>query len=339
MKRSVFAASAPGKVTLFGEHFVVYGNTAILAAIDRRTVASTRIADETRIASDIGAAVEYGPKGARPIRGGGKAVAALAPIHASVKKILDAHGKNVGVDLSLTSNIPDGIGLGSSAASCVAAVASVDSLFSAHDKYWVCERAIESERMVHKNASGADCYVSAFGGIIRYSKEGGYSKVKAGKPLRMVVSSTGIRHSTGDLVEKVRRFRESNKALFSDLSSQAGEISLKAMGAIESGKIREIGHLMLENQRLLKAIGVSHPKSEEIIDLCLNSGALGAKVTGAGGGGAVICLASSTDESKRISSRLIKKGHESMEVQVDYRGLVVRRSSGEGTVKRSQTEQ
>lgn len=337
MKRSARRASAPAKVILFGEHFVVHGNPALLAAVNKRTIASARIADKPRIAieSNIGAAVEYGPNGARPMMGGRKAVSVLDPICASVRNVLNAHGKNVGIDLRIVSDIPEGIGLGSSAASCVATVAAVDSLFSSHDKSWICERAIESERMVHKNSSGADCYVCTFGGIIHYSKEGGYGRVKPGKVLRMIVSNTGLRHATGDLVEKVRRFREDNKVLFNDISGQAGEITSKALRSLESGNVRRVGQLMLENQTLLKVIGVSHRKSEEIIDLCMKSGALGAKITGAGGGGAVICLSPSKQESRQILSRLVKEGYESMEVNVDHRGVVVGKSEISRSVTRS----
>jgi mevalonate kinase len=322
MKSIKHVASAPAKVILFGEHFVVYGAPAILAAINRRTTATARIRadDKIVIRSDIGTSAEYsrtnvGKRDTTPNE-------ILEPIHDAVKRVLDASDKSSGVELDLQSEIPYGIGLGSSAASCVSAIAAVDSLFASHQKKWVCERAIESERMIHKNSSGADCYISTFGGIMRYSKDVGYKGLEVARNLNLVVSSTGIRHSTGDLVERVRTFREAGLLNFSELAKQASEICGKAEQSIRSGNLDNLGRLMTENQVLLKGIGVSHRKAEELIELSMKAGALGAKITGAGGGGAVIALARSRGDGARIASLISNAGYESLQAQVDHKGLI-----------------
>ncbi|HKU49133.1 MAG TPA: hypothetical protein VJP79_04225, partial [Nitrososphaera sp.] len=202
-------ASAPAKVILFGEHFVVYDAPAILAAIDRRTSASARLINDRSIIvrSDTGASAQYGESDFKAIQGGEKARMILDPIYHAVKNVIAANNPmdNIGLELELSSTVPIGIGLGSSAAACVASVASVDSLFGSHSRDWICERAVESERMIHRNSSGADCYISTFGGVIRYSKKDGYQKVEVKEKIRLVVCNTGIQHSTGDLVEGVRK--------------------------------------------------------------------------------------------------------------------------------------
>ena len=322
MKSVKRVASAPAKVILFGEHFVVYGTPAILAAINRRTTATARIRvdDKIVIKSDIGTSAEYSR--ANVGSGGTTPNAILDPIHDAVNRVLDASDKSSGVDLAIQSNIPYGIGLGSSAASCVSAVAAVDSLFRSHQEKWICERAIESERMIHKNSSGADCYISTFGGIMRYSRDARYKRLEVARNLSLVVSSTGIRHSTGDQVERVRKFREADLTNFNDLANQASDICTKANQAIQSGNLDKLGRLMTENQLLLKGIDVSHRKAEELIELSMKAGALGAKITGAGGGGAVIALARSRRDGTRIATLFSKAGYESLEVQVDHKGLL-----------------
>jgi mevalonate kinase len=324
-------ASAPAKVILFGEHFVVYGSPAILAAINKRICveAHTIIHDENKIVirSDIGVAGEYHNNGKfNALEGGSKAKAVLDPLYGAIRQVLLMRNKkNIGIEIGISSRVPTGIGLGSSAASCVATVAAVDSLFQknpSRDK--VCKLAIESERLIHKRTSGADCYVSTFGGLMQYcGKSKSFKNIETKESLSLVVASSGIKRSTSDLVAGVKKFKETNRTLFESLSKQASDICLQACTAIESGKCDKIGELMNENQIILQQIGISHHKVRDIIDICSKAGAIGAKMTGAGGGGAVIALAASKQESNKIASHIKAAGYQSFKVQIDYNGLYV----------------
>jgi mevalonate kinase len=328
-------ASAPAKVILFGEHFVVYGSPAILAAINKRISVDARtiIHDENKIVirSDIGVAGEYHNNGEfNALEGGSKAKAVLDPLYGAIRQVLLMRNKkkkkkNIGIEIGISSRVPAGIGLGSSAASCVATVAAVDSLFQKNpSRQKVCELAIESERLIHKRTSGADCYVSTFGGLMQYyGKSKSFKNIETKGSLSLVVASTGIKHSTSDLVAGVKRFKDTNRILFESLSKQASDICLQACTAIESGKCDKIGELMNENQIILQQIGISHHKVRDIIDICSKAGAIGAKITGAGGGGAVIALAASKQESTKIASHVKAAGYQSFEVEIDYNGLYV----------------
>ena len=328
-------ASAPAKVILFGEHFVVYGSPAILAAINKRISVDARtiIHDENKIVirSDIGVAGEYRNNGEfNALEGGSKAKAVLDPLYGAIRQVLLMRNKkkkkkNIGIEIGISSRVPPGIGLGSSAASCVATVAAVDSLFQKNpSRQKVCELAIESERLIHKRTSGADCYVSTFGGLMQYyGKSKSFKNIETKRSLSLVVASTGIKHSTSDLVAGVKRFKDTNRILFESLSKQASDICLQACTAIKSGKCDKIGELMNENQIILQQIGISHHKVRDIIDICSKAGAMGAKITGAGGGGAVIALAASKQESTKIASHVKAAGYQSFEVEVDYKGLYV----------------
>lgn len=324
-------ASAPAKVILFGEHFVVYGSPAILAAINKRISVDARtiIHDENKIVirSDIGVAGEYHNNGEfNALEGGSKSKSVLDPLYGAIRQVLlMKNKKNIGIEIGISSRVPAGIGLGSSAASCVATVAAVDSLFQKNpSRQKVCEIAIESERLIHKRTSGADCYISTFGGLMQYyGKSKSFKNIETNESLSLVVASTGIKHSTSDLVAGVKRFKDKNRILFESLSKQASDICLQACTAIESGKYDKIGELMNENQILLEQIGISHHKAREIIDICSKAGAIGAKTTGAGGGGAVIALAASKQESTKIASHIKAAGYQSFEVEIDYNGLYV----------------
>lgn len=326
-------ASAPAKVILFGEHFVVYGSPAILAAINKRISVDARIIipNENKIIvrSDIGVAGEYNNNNNgkfNALEGGSKAKALLDPLYGAIRQVLLLRNKkNIGIEIGISSSVPAGIGLGSSAASCVATVAAVDSLFEKNpSRQTVCKLAIKSERLIHKRSSGADCYVSTFGGLMQYyGKSKSFKKIETKESLSLVVASTGIKHSTSELVAGVKRFKDTNRTLFESLSKQASDICLQACTAIESGKYDKIGELMNQNQIILQQIGISHHKVHDIIDICRKAGAIGAKMTGAGGGGAVIALAASKQESTKIASHIKAAGYQSFEVEIDYNGLYV----------------
>jgi mevalonate kinase len=327
-------ASAPAKVILFGEHFVVYGGPAILAAINKRISVDARtiIHEQNKIVirSDIGVAGEYHNKGEfNALEGGSKAKSVLDPLYGAIRQVLlmrnEEKNNDIGIEIGISSRVPPGIGLGSSAASCVASVAAVDSLFQKNpSRQEVCKLAIESERLIHKRTSGADCYISTFGGLMQYyGNSKSFKNIETKGSLPLVIASTGIKHSTSDLVATVKRFKDTNRILFESLSKQASDICLQAFTAIESGKCDKVGELMNENQIILQQIGVSHHKVREIIDICSKAGAIGAKITGAGGGGAVIALAASKRESTKIASRVKAAGYQSFEVEIDYNGLYV----------------
>ena len=306
-------ASAPGKIILFGEHFVVHGTEAILAAIDRRiTVTSEAIDGQViRIESELGDEEVGIPDAARTPE--------LRPFAFIAKKMIREFSHRGGIRIRIESDIPHGVGLGSSSASCVAAAASVAGLFARRPRGEICRLAIEAEKTIFEDTSGADCTVCTFGGIITYGRNSGFEKIGFEPSLQLVVSDSETTHSTGEVVAGVSKYREDNMERFEDLCRRESGLIDRAKRQIQGGGPRQIGESMRENQRYLEEIGVSSQTLQRMIGLA-DMHSFGSKITGAGGGG---CIISITDEAslghtiKALRENRIK----SFGAKIDYSGL------------------
>jgi mevalonate kinase len=323
LEKSFAETSAPAKIILFGEHFVVYNKPAILASVTKRIKVGAYLnnSNTINIKSDLGMEGSYEDSNFKLIKGGNDSQAILYPLYSSARSVLSERHQILGLDIVVNSEIPHGIGLGSSAASCVATVAAVDSLFHKPDKQYVCDTAIKSERLIHHNSSGADCYISTFGGLMYYIKNEGFNKIYSKKDLSLIIGNTGIRHSTGVLVASVKRFKDKNSSLFNSLSHHAEIICRDAFTAITTGDEKKLGKLMIENHTLLQHIGVSHDKVDYLVNLCIENGALGAKLTGAGGGGIMIALVPQ-EQKLNIISTIEKNGCKCIAAEIDFDGLI-----------------
>jgi mevalonate kinase len=320
-------ASAPAKVMLFGEHFVVYGGPAILGSIDRRVRVTAQCINsaEINISSDTGFFASYSSEVLEePGLYFSEAQSFLYPLYAAIYNVLKDHlvGRNLGVKIDIISDVPWGVGLGSSAASCVATVAAVGSLFVKPEKGWVYSRALRAEKIIHKNSSGADCHISTFGGLIYYVKNTQNKKIRSKRDLSLVVINTGIKHSTKAQISLVKNFRIQNRLLFNDLANNATHICNEAVSAIGSGDKRRLGDLMNENHSLLKEIGVSNDEINDLVKLCLDNGALGAKLTGAGGGGSVVALLPDKYHTDFIAKLSKKRSSQCIPIKIGSSGLL-----------------
>ena len=157
-------ASAPAKIILFGEHFVVHGTKAILAAIDKRvTVTTTFTENKTiKINSELGT-IEV------PISSSHEEVKSeFRPFVYLANKIINSEQNVSGLEITIDSDIPIGVGLGSSSACCVAAAASISELFNELSSEEILKMSIEAEKTIFPDTSGADCTVCTYGGMIEH---------------------------------------------------------------------------------------------------------------------------------------------------------------------------
>ena len=307
-------ASAPGKIILFGEHFVVYGSKAMLAAIDKRvTVTSTFTENKTlKINSQLGT-LEV------PISSSHEeAKSEFKPFIYLANKMINSHQDVNGLEITINSDIPIGVGLGSSSACCVAATASISGLFKELSSEENLKMSIEAEKTIFPDTSGADCTVCTYGGIIEYDKINGSEKNTDASNLNLLIVNSMIPHSTKRSVEKVSKFKESNEDRFSQLcvseTKLIGEVNL----ALKNKDLITLGLKMSENQKYLEEIQVSNDTLHDMIS-SLKEISLGAKITGAGDGGCIIALVK--DENLDKVPALLGKDKECFSAKIDTRGV------------------
>jgi len=296
-------ATAPGKIILVGEHFVVHGESAIVMAINRYvTVMVEGRSDEViHISSDLGISGQYnkdrfhGPKDHQKT---------LDPIKISIQSVLEALRENKGLDVHISSTIPVAVGLGSSGALAVTTVAAVGRYFN-HEfqAEELLKLSLKAERYVHINPSGVDQAISTYGGIIIYNKKTGFTRLEAPSPIPIVIGNTGIERNTGRLVDQVRKLKQKYPQTVDLIFQSAGELALQAIDALQQSNITSLGNLMNINHGLLMAIGVSHEALDRLVHIAKQNGALGAKLTGAGGGGCMIALVTQ-EQSDQIAEKL-----------------------------------
>jgi mevalonate kinase len=310
---------APGKVYLFGEHAVVYGEPAVPAAIERRATvtAEPRSDDHVRVeAEDLslnGFTVEYaGGTDDRPdVDVPAPLVeAAMGYVDAAVRQARSAaDAPDAGFDITVESDIPLGAGLGSSAAVVVAGIdAATRALGKPLDRRELADRAYRAEYEVQDGqASRADTFCSTMGGAVRV--EGDDCEPIEAPNLPFVVGFDGGAGDTGELVAGVGALREEYR-FAADTVESIGDVvrtgeELLADAVPESDPspelIAELGELMNFNHGLLSALGVSARSLDAMVWSARDAGAHGAKLTGAGGGGCIVALDASDASETALS--------------------------------------
>ena len=289
-------ASAPAKVILLGEHFVVYGEPAIVLAIDKRAYAKVENRDDKRLylrSANLSLAGYFEGGAFKAEQGDPKeARSKFEPIKLAVEKVLEKYGESVGLNIEINSTVPVAAGLGSSAAVAAAATAAVSaSLNVKMSKEDILRISYEAEKIVHGAPSGIDPAISTFGGALLFQMDTGFKPLDVSVDIPLVIGDTGIQRSTRSQVEKVRSTKEKYEQIMGYVMHAAREIVLRAVDALKENDLETIGDLMNINHALLYGIGVSDESLEWLINAARKAGALGAKLTGGGGGGCMIALA------------------------------------------------
>ena len=308
--------SAPGKIILFGEHFVVHGTRAVVGAINKRVTVTSEKNDTAAISisSSLG-------KATIPITEEIDSVEKkFRPFFFIAKEVISDHNFQNGITIDIQSDIPIGAGLGSSSACCVAAAASVSNLFSKVDASQILDLAIDAERTIFPRTSGADCTVSTLGGIIEYQKESDPKAIKTEHDFDFIVVNSQKMHNTDAVVKRVNKFRDDNADTFSELCTEEDNLITKAIDSLQTFDLETIGKCMSQNQIFLERIGVSNDVLLDIVKT-IEKETFGAKLTGAGDCGCVIAL---TDQSKKDSVvENMSKEYETYPVTIEKTGMQV----------------
>ncbi|WP_440059757.1 mevalonate kinase [Thermogladius sp. 4427co] len=302
---------APGKILLFGEHFVVKGKPAIGMAVS--------VYAKTCVSKGVGI-VESGQLGilvdlsSRVVNDRG--------VHKIIEELSKRGILKNNFHAVIESQIPIGSGMGSSAA-VSSALAHALTVFSGFEpsKELVWEVSFEAEKIYHVNPSGIDNTLSVYGGIILYKdKSFRRLEIKWPEDIYIVVVDSRIKRSTGQVVADVLSRYEKYPTIYSRIYEAGEAIVTEALKALETGDFVRLGELMDINHGLLASISVSSSAIDRIVWSIREAGALGVKVSGAGRGGIVIAL---VEEARRdnVSNRVRELGLEPLLAKPDLKGV------------------
>ena len=299
-------AEAPGKAIITGEHFVVHGARALAAALPRKVRVTVEPSTRFHVISDLFKTRES-PE--------------LVPVSRVVEGMAREFSEKPTVRVTITSDVPGGAGLGSSAATMVAVAAAFSKLNSlgltANE---LVDCAMVGEQSIHGKPSGVDPAVCAHGGVILFRPGTVPKRVSFEGTRSLILSYSGVNRSTRGQIGHVTKMKDRYPGMFESLAAGIGGLSLRASDMLREGNMDGLGTLLTVNHAALMSLGVSNDTLDRMVDLLLTMGSYGAKLTGAGGGGSVLAVAPEGKE-KSIVSGLSGRGFETFRVKIPVEGV------------------
>lgn len=276
------SAHAPGKIIITGEHFVVHGATALAAAISKGATVKAQESGETQIVSTtLHARSGLHPPPSHPLR----------PVAEALQRAREHLGEKKGLKITISSNIPSGSGLGSSSSVAVAVIAAATAALGHRiPKHEIVDLAMVAEKIIHGNPSGIDVNIAAYGGVILFKRGDPPRYVEVRQPFPIIVASTGIRRKTSQMINKVTAVKQAHPHLFQALTVASSRFSEIGAEALTKGDLPTLGASMTFHHTVLNWLGASIPELDRLVETAQAKGALGAKLTGGGGGGCIIAL-------------------------------------------------
>ncbi|HHQ49272.1 MAG TPA: hydroxymethylglutaryl-CoA reductase, degradative, partial [Acidobacteria bacterium] len=302
-------AAGHGKIILFGEHAVVYGSRAIAAPVPLAVRA--RVTDTNR-----GIWVVMPRWGVEQrLHEDPRKRSSIEKTAALILEQLGLIDKQMRIEVF--SEIPRAMGLGGSAAVAVAIIRALDLHFKlglSDDE--VNTLAFEAEKVAHGTPSGIDNTVATFGRPLLYrtGTPPEIEEVEFPKPLRFVIGITGKESLTAKMVARVREAHEKNRAVIDRVFRGIDALAGQALNAIKRYDLERLGNLMNVCHGLLNSLQVSSWEIEELVQIARENGALGAKLTGGGGGGSMIALC--PENAERVIRAMKAAGYQAMEVTI-----------------------
>jgi hydroxymethylglutaryl-CoA reductase len=296
-----------GKVILLGEHAVVYGRHAIAGPVPLAIRARIEDAREgiTLMIPRWGIEQRVQRDAASP-----------GSFQQSLVMILDTLGiADRPLRIEAYPCVPRAMGLGGSAALAVAVIRALDRHCQLGlSEAAICELAFACEKIAHGTPSGIDNTVATYGRPLLY-RRGTPPLVRTltlRAPLPLVIGMSGTESLTARMVTRVCDAWERNHALYERIFDEIDTLTLHALAALEAHDVAQLGELMNICQGQLNALQVSSSQIEELVQLARDNGAVGAKLTGGGGGGSVIALC--PDGAAPVIRAMQAAGYQAMEV-------------------------
>jgi len=302
---------APGKVILFGEHFVVKGKPAIGVAVNVYAKACAGVGQGVVESRQLGLLLD--------LESGMVLDKGLLRVYQELSSRI---GLTKDFHVIIDSEIPIAAGMGSSAAVAVSTAHALATLKGVEpDKKLIWEVSFEAEKIYHVKPSGVDNTLSTYGGVLFY-QGGEFKRVEVKWPddIYMVIVDSGVKRSTGQVVEDVLRRYEKYHRIMPGIYDAAGVLVEEALKALERGDFTRLGELMDINHGLLVSLGVSTPLLDSLLWTVREAGALGAKICGAGRGGVIVAV---VDEVRlpKVLDKISRQGLKPIVARIDSEGV------------------
>jgi len=294
-----------GKTILIGDQFVLWEIPAILSAIPFETECTVE-----KMESGSGWLLED-----KRIEVPGYKEAKKVDCTASFNRMVEVMGLNLEktpIKIIVEGDLLAGSGVGASAAICVSfARACNDEFDLGMDILDINHVAWEGEFGYHGLPSGLDNTVSTFGGIIEYRIKKGikqFSRIDLAEPVEIVLGNSGVTANTASLKGFLEEQEKQDSQLFNSRLDVIREQVQKLSVSLSSGNLKETGHIMNENHKVLIDMGLSHEKLIRLCDLANSLGAFGAKVTGGGRGGYMVALTPGKELQDKVAKAFEAEG-------------------------------
>lgn len=337
--KHITRASAPSKLIIFGEHFVVYGGKGLALPIDNRNIVELEQKegeDKLLIESSIGKAVAYSDgrfKGEERLR-------PFLPVYMKVagKRKMGSLKARI-----ISSGVPKGMGTSTSMGAALGAAlhALAGRKASDNELFECCQLADE---VAHGGrASGIDAKTVTSGKpqlfwktfhppSFRFVRK--VVEFPKGTTILVVDTFKGKRDRTADTIARFARAHGIKKKPDELVENERKKL-LKPYDKLARIMLRELkkngnpmllGSLFNKNNELLRKGNISTAEIEEVRKIALKSGAFGAKISGGGGNGGAVMVFAAKDKAKDISKRLKEKGYHSFEIKIAKEGVKVEKS-------------
>lgn len=312
-----YKVSVPGSLMLFGEHAVLYGKQAVVAAINHYIhveLIPSRDRNIRIISSEFGEHVVRFNK-----------FNITSPYDYVLTAIKQYLGRiDCGFLLRIRSEFPPNIGFGSSAAVTVATLGVLAIWLEGETPSLVSlyKQAVKVVRLVHGIGSGADVAASVFGGIIAYRMKPLKIEKLNNVSLPLVAVYSGSKIPTFEVVSRVEKKYVQFPTVFADLYNAMGLCAKKAIIAIKKNNLMCVGDLMNIHQGLQDALGVNNATLAELIfELRIQSNIFGAKISGAGMGDCIVGVGKIIADVFPQNNAQQKLGVKQIDVVVSDRGF------------------
>jgi mevalonate kinase len=299
-----------GKVIFFGEHFAVYNLPAIAMALSATADAEvcqtdSRGWDIRDDRQEVKGYIEEKKK---------MQIESLERIF----QYLKFRPENLGIHLGGNLRAMSGIGAtGASSVAIVRALADEFRLRLIDDE--VNAASYQAEIAYHgTKTSGIDNTVSTYGGVIHLirGEPNVIRKMKLKKPVEIVIGDTGIVSNTKVMLDRFAERKIESPGKYQRILDEAKQIANKALSSIEAFDLAEIGRLLNQTHLLLQEAEISCPELDLLVDLCRREGAVGAKLTGGGGGGCMLALTPGKKLQEKVARAIEREGFQAIRTMV-----------------------